>query len=223
MNEIHFIKNLHFDGELWCNSFGKAAKPFMRQGELDSACAVYSLMMMLVLHEKVKPTDLTKQECTPGRTSVRRLQDQFLYGLPGLYRGGYDFKTLRDELHSCFKSRATATSYCTYKKRDDYVTKDELNKLIMETIDKGYPVEVGYTVKGPRCGHAMVAIGYQLYKDRMLLFCLDPGFDLPRTAFWNSILDIQLEADKRMKYTADYIPSAYWQDTVNVDEILIID
>lgn len=196
----------------------------MRQGDLDGACAVYSLMMMLVLHQKVNKNDLKNRESSPGYSANKRLQDQFLHGLIGLYRGGYDFQTLRGDLHSCFKSKATATVYTTDKNIEGHVSKDELNKLIMDTIDKGNPVEVGYSVKGPRCGHAMVAIGYQLHKNnRLILFCLDPSYDLPRTALWNSVLVIYLDMDKHKKYTADYIPNDYWMDNVDIDEILVID
>lgn len=223
MNEIHFIKNLHFDEGLWCNSFGKADKPFMRQGDLDGACAVYSLMMMLVLHQKVKRCDLVNRESKPGYTANKRLQDQFLSGLIGLYRGGYDFQTLRDELHSCFKSKATATVYTTDKDIEGNVTKDELNRIIMKTIDAGNPVEVGFMYKGYDGGHAVVAVGYQLFKGRMILYCFDPAFELPFTSFWNSVIDVDLEVDGRMKWTAGYIEPSGNINVVNVDEILVID
>lgn len=223
MNEIHLIKNLHFEDALFCNSLGERTNPFMRQGDLDSACAVYSLMMMLVLHQKVKRSELEFRESKPGYSSIKRLQDKFLHGMIGLYRGGYYFNTLSNELSSCFKSKATATTYSTIKKREDYVTKDELNRIIMKNIDDGKPVEIGFTYKGQECGHAVVAIGYQIYKDRMILYCFDPGFELPYTSFWNSVIEVDLEPDNRKKWTADYIRPTGFLDVVNVDEILIID
>lgn len=223
MNEIHFIKNLYFNTELRCGSFGKGAKPFMRQGDLDGACAVYSLMMMLVLHQKVRRSELENRESTPGYTSVKRLQDQFLSGLIGLYRGGYDFQTLRDELHSCFRSKATATVYTTDKDIEGHVTKDELNRIIMKTIDAGNPVEIGFVYKGLSGGHAVVAIGYQLFKGRMMLYCFDPSFEMHYTSFWNSVIDIELEPDTETKYTADYIMPTGSIQMVDLDEILLID
>ena len=99
----------------------------MRQGDLDGACAVYSLMMMLVLHQKVNKNDLKNRESSPGYSANKRLQDQFLHGLIGLYRGGYDFQTLRGDLHSCFKSKATATVYTTDKNIEGHYWMDNVD------------------------------------------------------------------------------------------------
>lgn len=225
MRDIHFIDNLDFlrDGELTAKgSNGRPNEVFMRQGDLDTACAVYSLMMMLVMHRRVNRKDLTTRENKTGYTSLMRLQDTFLASLSGMYQAGYLFGNLRDELHSSFRSVATATVYTT-SKGEDQVEKVEFRKIIRETIDAGYPVQVGFSRSGKDGGHALVAIAYQLVHtdtEFLRLFCLDPAFELHPQSFWNTIIDINLQPDNRVTY-ADYNHSE--DRSINVDEILVID
>ena len=56
MKPIKFIDNLSFspDGELVsAGSSYRGSAVFMRQGDLDGACAIYSLMMMLIMNHRV--------------------------------------------------------------------------------------------------------------------------------------------------------------------------
>lgn len=49
MNSIRFIKEFFWNEELCAHGRGKGhTELFLRQGDLDGACAVYSLMMMLL-------------------------------------------------------------------------------------------------------------------------------------------------------------------------------
>jgi len=65
-----------------------------------------------------------------------------------------------------------------------------------------------------------MAIGYQMVGSNVMrLFCLDPGYDLPALAFWNTIIDIEL--DSSIKGT--YVDYNHQEKLVcSVDEILII-
>lgn len=229
MNQIKFIKNLSFspEGELVSvGSKGKAAEVFLRQGDLDCACAVYSLMMLLIMNRKINRRELSERGKIKGYTSVMRLQDEFLASLPGSYKDGYFFNDLRDKLSASFKKVATAESYTTIsdKKRDDSVTKEELHDKIRETIEAGFPVEIGFSRKRGNSGHAVVAIGYGGSKndsDTLRLFCLDPGYELHKQSFWNTIIDINLNPKSRATYQ-DYNYSDVNNEICNVDEILII-
>lgn len=228
MNTIHFIDNIHFDyGRLLSNAPSKlkAGEVFVRQGDLDGACAVYSLMMMLIINKKVTKGDLVKRDKNAGYTAKKRLQDKFLSGIIGLYRGGYYFDALAEDLKESFAKVATASTYCVgYPDRDDVVLKDELHNKIMETIDAGKPVEIGFAFKGGNGGHAVVAIGYCQYKSRIQLFCLDPAYNLPQTSLWNTIIEIETKSDKRKTYTDTcFTPEDQSVNSIDVDEILIMD
>ncbi len=229
MNQIKFINNLSLspDGELLsAGSNGRATEVFMRQGDLDNACAVYSLMMLLIMNKKINRKDLSERGQQKGYTSVRRLQDKFLISLPGSYKEGYFFNDLRDKLSESFKRVATAESFTTIidKKRDDIVSIEELHEKIRNTLDAGNPVEIGFTRKGGKSAHAVVAIGYQEINNEhetLRLFCLDPGYALNKQSYWNTIIDIKHEVKARATYQ-DYNYSDVNDEICNVDEILII-
>ena len=232
MKPIKFIENLSFsnDNELIaCGSNGRGAEIFMKQGDLDAACAIYSLMMMLIINHRINRKQLINRDTKPGYNSVKRLQDQFLGGVRGLYKGGYYFNDLRDELKSSFKKEATACTFSTISdsrpKRDDLVSKSELHNTIRETLDSGYPVQIGYSYKRGNSGHSVVAIGYQEYKEgeALRLFCLDPSHELAPLAYWNNIIDITLDNNTRSKYQDwSHAEEKGWNNC-NVDEILIIE
>ena len=229
MNQIKFINNLSFSPKgvlISAGRNGRGLEIFMRQGDLDNACAVYSLMMLLIINKRINRKDLMERGQHKGYTSVRRLQDEFLVSLPGSYKDGYFFNDLRDKLGVSFKKVATAESFTTLsdKKRDDKVSKEELHEKIRETIDRGFPVEIGFTRKGGTSGHAVVAIGYQESNNKnetLSLFCLDPGYELNKQAFWNTIIDINLSENNKAIYQ-DYNYSDVNNEKCNVDEILII-
>ena len=215
--EIKLIENLHFDEQLLCNSFGKAARPFMRQGDLDGACAIYSLMMMLILNKKVKRSELESRGKGKGYTSSRRLQDEFLGSIPGLYKKGFHFGAIAEKLHSSYGKIANATVF-----DESSMDKAQLHEKIKEVLDGGKPVEVGFTFKGGTSGHAVVAVGYISYKTRIQLLCFDPAYELPCNAFWNSIIDIETDLPNKV-YSDAYCKPDSKVESVHVDEILIID
>lgn len=228
MNEIHFVNDFFWDGELLARGrvIG-ATKLFARQGDLDSACAVYSLMMMLMLHRRINRSEIDSrraaQKITGGGYNVyMRLQDKIFGGLPGAYQEGYFFKDLANKLNECFKSKATASVKNAFDEKASSKKKQELVKSIMETIDAGHPVEIGITRK-QGTGHAVVAIGYTFYYSDVRLFCLDPGYDLAQTAFWNTIIDISYSEPVKAIYSDKYFTPDGNLEKVIVDEILTID
>ena len=228
MKPIQFIDNLSFsvDGYFTAiGSSGRSSSIFMRQGDLDAACAVYSLMMMLIFNRRVTRRALITRENKPGYTSIMRLQDEFIGSLPGLYKDGYFFNDLSDKLRTSFKKVATATTFSTISDREDYVSKQELNNKILETLKSGFPVQIGYTYKGGESGHSVVAIGFQDYHEAgfLRLFCLDPGHELNSLAFWNNIIDVNLNINSRIKYQDCSHADIKYLNTIKVDEILIID
>lgn len=234
MESIKFIKDIWYDGPdrtVYCNSRSlRASRLFVRQGDLDSSCSVYSLMMMLMIHRKVNYRELYSREeaqrlSDGGFNSVMRLQDEFLRNLKGYYREeerGFFFEELQEKLKSCFNKEAKAHVFQCRGCKSNSAKKKELNNMIIKRIDEGSPVEVGFTFEKNKGGHAVVAIGYTFHKNLLRLFCLDPGFDRQKTAFWNSIIDIEYKKPTQFVYTDLYItPDS--SEHITVDEILTIE
>ena len=228
MNEIRFIKDLSWNGQIMAKGRENGRNPlFIRQGDLDGACAVYSLMMMLMIHRKINRRELedrkaAKNNTDGGYNSYMRLQDQFLGGLKGLYKDGYYFRQLAEELHSCFKDKATAAVIDdVFGKRADSKEKQGIAQAIMKTLQNGYPVEIGFS-RRRGCGHAVVAVGYTTTRTSLRLFCLDPGFDISKIGFWNSIIDIHCFEPSSAIYSDLYYTPDGNCSRVTVDEILTI-
>ena len=76
----------------------------LHQGDMDGACAVYSLMMCLIINRSIKRLDVTDLDKKhDGRSSKGRLVDTFLNNAKGLVREGYELEVLNTELLHAFK------------------------------------------------------------------------------------------------------------------------
>lgn len=234
MESIKFIKDFWYDGPEQClytygKHFLKSSNFFIRQGDLDASCAVYSLMMMLMIHKKVTYSELTdrnkaKGQSKGGRTAKMRLQEMFLRDFEGQYLedSGYRFEVLAADLQSCFKKLAKAIPFEIDDQKSNSEEKQELRQRIIERIDEGYPVEIGFGYKGKDYGHAIIAVGYTHHKGNLRLFCLDPAHELPTLAFWNAIVDIYEKDDKTQVYSDMYY-TQNGDEQICVDQILTIE
>jgi len=230
MRPIHLCKNLFHDGYELRYKSSKGSVVFARQGDLDSACAVYSLMMLLILHGKVKYNDLVRKHTKKGYTSIKRLQNSLLAELPGLYKEGYSFSDLRDILNSSFK-KVTQVESISIGIGDNVLEKKKvIQKCLMNQLERGMAVEIGYTHKGGKSGHAVLAIGFQDMDGSLVrLFCLDPSHDIQPAMYWNTIIDMTKfdnndEKDKKdKKYNAriTYSDISYSEiNPITIDEVL---
>lgn len=215
-----FIKNIDFNGITVC-ALGRSGTPtrvFAEQGELDGSCAVYSLMMMLIFHQKLDWEDLVDRERAKENAFVDSIQRQFLYGLHGLYRGGHTLKSLSNRLNQCLGTNLSET-YTTREGKEHYISRRRLHLKIRAQLDTNKPVLLGFHGEGGK-GHALVAIGYRWEsKHRLRLFCLDPGHGLSRLSLWNNVIDL----DYRSCIDWEYSDFIYYQKTeVCVDNILLI-
>ena len=183
----------------------------LQQGSLDGACAVYSMMMCLIMSKVIKRKEITDLDfCLDGRKSKGRLVRLFLEQ-KGFIRKGYYFKDLQSDLNKVFLSKIN--SICYYENERTSLVDD-----IIEALQNNLPVEIGFTRKGNKNGHAVVAIGYQEFNNSVSFFCLDPEFDLPKGQFWNNIL--QVNTDSTAKYNCI---NNQEESVVAIDEILIIE
>lgn len=178
----------------------------LRQGELDGACAVYSMMMCLVIEKIIKRNIITNvPESLRRNTSDGRLINHFLEK-QGMVVDGYELKNLQYELQSAFRKKVKSYYYS--------VEEFDLLDVIKEAIDNNHPVEIVFSRKR-QYGHAVVIIGYKEEKDKTSFYCVDPGYSMEECQIWNNVLEVDLNA------TAKYNCRNFREDSiVTIDEVM---
>ena len=178
----------------------------LRQGELDGACAVYSMMMCLVIEKIIKRNIITNvPESLRRNTSDGRLINHFLEK-QGMVVDGYELKILKAELQSAFRKKVNPYYYSA----DEY----DLPTVIKEALDSNKPVEICFSRKR-QYGHAVAIIGYKEEKDKTSFYCLDPGYPMEECQIWNNVLEVDLNA------TAKYNCRNFREDSlVAIDEVM---
>ena len=186
----------------------------LRQGEMDGACAVYSLMMNLLILKILTRNQVTNLK-TPfkGNTAKGRLFKEF-FVTEGLCRDGFYFTEIKEKLAHSFAIKVTSSAQqytATIASQDDY-TKD-----LRATVDGDLPLMTAIAFKGG--AHAILAIGYEEQDGAIKkVFCLDPAYPIGKTSFWNGIIILN---EGKGKYSHLYITDEDEQD-VFVDESLKI-
>ena len=175
---------------------GKFTKVFLRQGNLEGRCAVYSLMMLLMFSEYVK-----------------KLKRRFKYSTTR----GYSLKELRSKLLNSFNNKIPV-AVCVLRNRD----RDNLKKLhdmIIEQLDKGYPLQIGLWDPQRKEGHSVVVIGYSQFDLATLrLYCLDSAWPLHCASLWNNVIDVNTYYDDVDKLDYNHMAN----EKILVDSILFI-
>ena len=215
-----FIDNLYYDGvNLRAKGkSGELSKVFLKQGQLDGACVIYSLMMMLIFQQKLDWNDLKQRAIYSNDDFVESIQRKFLkYGLKGGPKRGHRMLDVSKKLNVCMNDNLS--EYYTCDKRTWYtVSRHELYEKIKAQLDLGKPVMLGsHGEKGP--GHAVVAIGYSReHPKKLRLFCLDPSSFIPYMQLWNNVIDVDYLAEDDSLTDYDH----HFEDKIIVSRILII-
>ena len=215
-----FIKNIFLEAESIkaIGRSGKKTRVFAKQGDLDGSCTVYSLMMMLIFHQKLDWEDLIDGERAKDFEFVSRIQHEFLHGLNGLCTGGFKLREIAGRVNKCFGSKICET-YSTEPDTPNTVSRSILQEMIRMYLDDRQPVMIGYSKpSGP--GHALVAVAYRREAwNRLRLFCLDPSHGVPFMRPWNTIIDL----DYRSSDDDDFTDTNYWTEKkVCVNDFLVI-
>lgn len=156
----------------------------LQQGDMDGACAVYSMMMNLIVLKVFTRNQVTNLNTSfKGNTSKGRLFKEF-FVTQGLCRGGFYFSEIKEKLSHSFAKEvmSSARQYMiSQSAQASYV--EELKK----GIDDNLPLVTAITFKGG--AHAILAIGYEEEEGVIRkIFCLDPGHAISQTALWNSVI-----------------------------------
>jgi len=183
----------------------------LQQGTMDGACAVYSMMMCLIIARAIHRNDVVNldDEKIKGNTSKGRLIRNFLYN-NGLVRKGYELNDLEDELLHSFQKIVHTDYYVLEKDGDDFIPN------IIKALDNNDSVELGFTYKR-KGGHAVVAIGYEKNAKGILFYVLDPGYPMSFGQYWNNV--IQIDSNSTRKYNALNFAE---KETIQIDEALVI-
>ena len=181
-----------------------------QQGRLDGACVVYSVVMALLSIGYINNDDIdvSKDTNPDKRTDKGKLLSRLL-DEKGLVRDGYYLRTMARILRD----------FCPDLNISHHKKEETLVPAITDYVDGNTPVVM--LIRNNDMAHAVFVVGYE-YDDNdkiTKLLCLDPGFSIVETAYWNCIIDVS------RKGTGDY---PYWYITselksrVKIDEIIII-
>ena len=178
MKEIHIIDKIELsDSGLVVKKSKQLAH--LRQGDLDGACGVYSMMMCLIIEKIIKREVVTDVSPSLKRnTSDGRLVRKFLEN-QGMIVNGYELEPLVADLQNAFKKKVNAV----------YIGDDNILEAIIEQLDYNHPVEIGFS-RLKTYGHLVVAIGYMMDNNFTDLYCLDPGYPMEKGQMWNNVLRI---------------------------------
>ena len=184
----------------------------LQQGTMDGACAVYSMMMTLIIIGSIDRNDVVtlNDETIKGNTSKGRLINHFLYN-NGFVRKGYYLSKLEEDLRHTYK-KMVDTKYLTTSDYDS----DNILDAILDTLDNNNPVELGFCRKDDTA-HAVVAIGYEEIENGYLLYILDPGGTMAYGQYWNNVIIINTKSTR--EYNAF---NAVEKCQILIDEALII-
>lgn len=181
MKQIKIIDKVHLanDGVLRTHHIQKV---HLRQGMLDGACAVYSMMMCLVIEKIInRKTIIDPPKELKRSTSEGRLIRSFLEK-QGMVVNGYEIKKLHEDLQSAFKSKVNSI----------YIDSEGSNVIeeIVSCLDENHPVEIGFNYIRGKSGHAVVVIGYQEDNNKTTFYCIDPAYPMDECQIWNNVLEI---------------------------------
>ena len=169
-----------------------------QQGRLDGACVVYSVVMALLSIGYISSDDIDVNEIpnpdrrTPKGRLLSRLLDE-----NGLVRDGYYLRTMSRLLReSC------SDLNIGYHRKGEYFL-----SIIKNSVESDIPVVI--CVKNNRMNHAITVVGFEYDNNDKVtkLLCLDPGFSITDTAYWNCVIDVS------RKNSGDY---PYWYITTDI-------
>ena len=194
MAEITIISSvqLYKKGIETIQADGKIKSIALHQGSIDGACAVYSTIIALMCLRQINYEDVYSGN---GNVDKRSPKGKFLSKLleqRGMNMRGWNLKTMSQEINN-----TTDFSICSTAVRKDFVNR------IYNNVSNGLPSIVGITyTTGDR--HAIVCIGieYNESEDKSTkLFCIDPGYTISFTSYWNCIILIPSKYNDQNDFT----------------------
>ncbi len=186
----------------------------LQQGEMDGACAVYSMMMNLLVLKVLTRNQVVNLNTTfKGNTAKGRLFKEF-FVTEGLCRDGFYFSEIKEKLSHSFAKEVTSSV------RQYVVSQSDQSSYVEElkaAIDDNTPLVTAISFRSG--AHAILAIGYEEQNGVVnKIFCLDPGYAISPTSLWNGVIILN---EGKGKYSHLYITDKD-NDNIIVSESLKI-
>ena len=218
MADIHIIDSIKLSHKGLCtlDETNKWIRLHKQQGDLDGACAIYSLVMAMLCKGLLAEDDTKVYNRPDRRTDKGKLLYQF-FNERGMIRDGYSYITLAKEINeSAFGIKAM---------RKNPRTNDGRIGLISDYIYDDTPViiSVAFPDEDEKEGwHALLAIGIEVDSDETItkILCLDPSHPSPKYSSWNCFIDVSKEMKSDYPF---YCVSEDGHYKVRLDNMLIID
>lgn len=183
MTTIQIVRNLKLHpqkGLLSKDCTGKWINAHYQQGDLDGACAVYSVIMNLLILSMIEKEEICIYSSIDKRTRKGKLLS-YLLEKQGLVRDGYCFRTLAKDIRDYANFAANQK---LAKSREDAIN------IIQTSVANDSPIII--SVFGEEWAHALLAIGIEYNENDVptKILCLDPGAPSPICTYWNCIIDV---------------------------------
>lgn len=150
-----------------------------RQGTLDGACGVYSVIMGLLIMGYLSGKDLGKidRRSPEGKLLSKLLEEQ------GMVIDGYFSKTLSRDINEY----AGNIAHTHYPNGDI----EKYLSYIHKYIDNDLPLVLCIGWPNEDYGHYVLAIGYEMTDNTIpKVLCLDPSYDASSVCYWNCCIDV---------------------------------
>lgn len=213
MANIHIIDSIRLNhkGLFTLDVNSKWVEVHKQQGDLDGACAIYSLVMAMLCNGLLSDDDTKVYNRPDRRTEKGKLLYQF-FNERGMIREGYSYVTLAKEINeSPFGIKAI---------RKNPRTNDGRIKTISDYLYGNTPVII--SVKHADGEHALLAVGIEIDSDEMTtkILCLDPGYQSPKHSYWNCFIDVSKKSKSEFPFNCVSDNDHY---KVSLNDMLIID
>ena len=214
MADIHIIDSIRLNHKGLCtlDEKHKWVKLHKQQGDLDVACAIYSLVMAMLCKGLLTDDETQVYNRPDRRTDKGKFLYQF-FNERGMIREGYSYVTLAKEINeSSFGVKAT---------RKNPRTNNGRVELISDYIYDNIPVIIS-VVFDNKTAHALLAVGIEVDSNEAItkIYCLDPGYPSPRYSSWNCFIDVSKETKSDYPF---YCVCEDGYSKVSLDDMLIID
>ena len=214
MADIHIIDSVRLNHKGLCtlDEKHKWVKLHKQQGDLDGACAIYSLVMAMLCKGLLTDDETQVYNRPDRRTDKGKFLYQF-FNERGMIREGYSYVTLAKEINeSSFGVKAT---------RKNPRTNNGRVELISDYIYDNIPVIISVVFEN-KTAHALLAVGIEVDSNEEItkIYCLDPGYPSPRYSSWNCFIDVSKETKSDYPF---YCVCEDGYSKVSLDDMLIID
>lgn len=199
---IRMVENLFIDGRgMYALSKQKErTKVFLRQGNLDCSCVVYSFLMMLILKRYIVRDDLEHRYDHKGNELVEKIRKNLIYNLNGPAKGGTSAYVLAQKVNKWNLGVQVESHTSIRRYKDRAIPRKQLIDYIEQNLEQGNPVQVGYYSPYEDYGHAVLAVGYSKGDETITIYCIDPSSPLMCGCLWNEIIEIHPDEDQDSSY-----------------------